>query len=158
MLNCDAYQNWDFTSENKRGGNVDGFGFHVSEGSVGNVFRGCRAWCNSDDGFDFITTTESVTVDNCWAFYNGYNAKFEKLADGNGFKAGGYAATPLERLPKVLPRHVIQNCLAVRNKAAASTRIINQKEMIVQQHRMEELQQLQPPESHAGQPNRRSGP
>jgi hypothetical protein len=118
VLNCDAWQNWDFTSEDKRGGNVDGFGFHAPTGSVGNVFRGCRAWFNSDDGFDFISTAEPITVENCWAFYNGYNAKFEKLADGNGFKAGGYAATPTDQLPKTIPRHLIRNCLAVRNKAS----------------------------------------
>ncbi len=118
VLNCDAWNNHDFTSEDHRGGNVDGFGFHAHEGSVGNVFRGCRAWFNSDDGFDFITTAEPITVENCWAFYNGYNAKFEKLADGNGFKAGGYAATPTALLPAVIPRHVIRNCLAVRNKAS----------------------------------------
>ncbi len=118
VLNCDAWNNWDFTSENKRGGNVDGFGFHVPKGSVGNVFRGCRAWFNSDDGFDFINTEEAVTVEDCWAFYNGFGTKFESLGDGNGFKAGGYAARPTEQLPKQIPRHVIRNCLAVRNKAS----------------------------------------
>jgi hypothetical protein len=85
---------------------------------VGNVFRGCRAWFNSDDGFDCITTSEPVLIENCWAFYNGYDAKFASLADGNGFKAGGYGTTPPERLPKIIPRHVIRGCLAVRNKAS----------------------------------------
>ena len=118
VLNCDAYQNHDFTSENGRGGNVDGFGFHVPYGSVGNVFRGCRAWFNSDDGFDLITTKEAVTVENCWAMYNGYNADFKSLGDGTGFKAGGYAREPASRIPDPIPRHIIQKCLAVRNKAS----------------------------------------
>ena len=118
VLNCDAYQNHDFTSENGRGGNVDGFGFHVPHGSVGNVFRGCRAWFNSDDGFDLITTKEAVTVENCWAMYNGYNADFKSLGDGTGFKAGGYAREPASRIPDPVPRHIIQKCLAVRNKAS----------------------------------------
>jgi hypothetical protein len=118
VLNCDAWQNYDYTSEDHRGGNVDGFGFHVPPGSVGNIFRGCRAWFNSDDGFDFISTAESVTVEDCWAFYNGFGTKFNKLGDGNGFKAGGYAATPQEHLPKVIPRHILRHCLAVKNRAS----------------------------------------
>ncbi len=118
VLNCDAYRNHDFTSENKRGGNVDGFGFHAPANSAGNVFRGCRAWFNSDDGFDFITAQAPVTVENCWAFYNGYGPEFSNLGDGNGFKAGGYAGTPTANLPKTIPRHVIKSCVAVRNKAS----------------------------------------
>lgn len=117
VLNCDAYRNHDYTSEDGRGGNVDGFGFHVPKGSVRNVFRGCRAWFNSDDGFDFIWTEEPVTVENCWAFYNGFDPKFKSLADGNGFKAGGYARRPESELPKPIPRHVVRQSLAVRNKA-----------------------------------------
>ncbi|MDB6152932.1 MAG: Pectate lyase [Chthoniobacteraceae bacterium] len=118
VLNCDAYQNHDYTSENQRGGNVDGFGFHVPKGSVNNIFRGCRAWFNSDDGFDFINTAEPVIVEQCWAFYNGFNAKFANLADGNGFKAGGYARRPASELPAIIPRHVVRQCLAVGNKAS----------------------------------------
>ncbi|RYG63282.1 hypothetical protein EON80_21540 [bacterium] len=68
VLNCDAYRNYDFTSEKGRGGNVDGFGFHVRKGSTGNIFRGCRAWLNSDDGFDLISTREALLIENCWAF------------------------------------------------------------------------------------------
>ncbi len=118
FLNCDAYRNRDFTSEDGRGGNVDGFGGHPTKGSTGNVFRGCRAWFNSDDGFDCINAQESVTFDHCWAFYNGFSPTFERLADGNGFKAGGYGSTPVERLPSPIPRHTVRFCLAVRNKAS----------------------------------------
>lgn len=118
VLNCDAYRNYDYTSENKRGGNVDGFGFHAPEGSTGNVFRGCRAWFNSDDGFDFIGAGAAVTVENCWAFDNGYTPAFGKLADGNGFKAGGYGISPDAHIPDPIPRHVIRGCVAVRNKAS----------------------------------------
>ncbi|PTY03759.1 pectate lyase [Opitutaceae bacterium EW11] len=117
VLNCDAYRNYDDVSENKRGGNVDGFGHHVPKGSARNVFRGCRAWFNSDDGFDFINSAEAATAENCWAFYNGYSPDFADLGDGNGFKAGGYGKTPAEQLPNPVPRHVVLGCLAVRNKA-----------------------------------------
>ena len=117
VLNCDAYRNYDYTSEDHRGGNVDGFGGHPARGSVNNVFRGCRAWFNSDDGFDLISAGEAVTIENCWAFDNGYGTKFESLGDGNGFKAGGYGSAPADHLPAVIPRHVVRGCLAVRNKA-----------------------------------------
>lgn len=118
FLNCDAWNNWDYTSENGKGENVDGFGCHPTTGSTGNIFRGCRAWFNSDDGYDCISASEAVRFENCWAAYNGYSTKFESLANGNGFKAGGYGSHPANELPNPIPRHVVQNCVAVRNKAS----------------------------------------
>jgi hypothetical protein len=118
FVNCDAYNNWDNTSENKKGGNVDGFGCHPPKGGTGNVFRGCRAWFNSDDGYDCINAHEAVTFEDCWAMYNGLSAKGEKLADGNGFKAGGYGSTPADGLPSPIPRHVVRGCLAVGNRSS----------------------------------------
>jgi hypothetical protein len=117
VLNCDAYRNYDPVSEGGKGGNVDGFGCHPRKGDTGNVLRGCRAWFNSDDGYDCINAQEAVTFADGWAFYNGYSPAFEKRADGNGFKAGGYGATPADRLPRPIPRHVVRGSLAVRNKA-----------------------------------------
>ncbi len=119
VLNCDAYNNWDNVSENQKGGNVDGFGCHpVSSGSVGNVFRGCRAWFNSDDGYDCINAYAPVVFDHCWAFYNGYSTSFESLGDGNGFKAGGYGQAPVvSKLPNPIPSHTVEFCLAYGNKA-----------------------------------------
>jgi hypothetical protein len=117
FLNCDAYRNHDYTSEDGKGGNVDGFGCHPRDGAVDNVFRGCRAWFNSDDGYDCISSHESVVFDGCWAMYNGYSPKFKSLGDGNGFKAGGYGAATGDLLPAKAPRHVVRGCLAVRNKA-----------------------------------------
>ena len=118
FLNCDAYRNYDYTSEDHKGGNVDGFGGHPTKGSVNNTFRGCRAWFNSDDGYDCISSQEVVRFENCWALYNGYGTKFEKLGDGNGFKVGGYGNTPVHGVPDPAPRHVTVGCLAVRNKAS----------------------------------------
>src|SRR6266853_1005070 len=116
FLNCDAWNNWDYTSEDGKGGNVDGFGCHPTKGSTGNVFRGCRAWFNSDDGYDCLGAQESVIFDNCWALYNGYSPKWDRLGDGNGFKAGGYGSAAADRLPNPIPRHVVRFCLAVGNK------------------------------------------
>jgi hypothetical protein len=116
VLNCDSYRNYDSVSENGKGGNTDGFGCHAPAGNKNNVFRGCRAWFNSDDGFDLINSAEPVLIDHCWAFYNGYTADFKSRADGNGFKAGGYGGTPFSKLPSLIPRNTIQFCLAVGNK------------------------------------------
>jgi len=118
VLNCDAYNNWDYTSQTGRGGNVDGFGFHCRKGSVGNIIRGCRAWFNSDDGFDCINSMEEVVFENCWAFYNGFGTTFQSLGDGNGFKIGGYGQAPsVAGLPNPIPSNLVRYCLAYRNKA-----------------------------------------
>lgn len=117
ILNCDAWNNHDPISGDRRGGNVDGFGCHPNrESHTGNVFRGCRAWFNSDDGFDVISAEASIRFENCWAFYNGFSPDFKSLADGNGFKAGGYGIREDARFPRNIPRHVVTHCLAVRNK------------------------------------------
>lgn len=117
ILNCDAYRNYDSTSENGRGGNTDGFGNHPNKGSVNNIFRGCRAWFNSDDGYDCINASEATVFDSCWAFYNGYTTSFKTAADGNGFKVGGYAYRPPAEVPNPIPRNTVTFCLSVRNKA-----------------------------------------
>lgn len=117
VLNCDAWRNHDHTSEDGRGGNVDGFGFHGPVGSTGNVFRGCRAWFNSDDGFDLISAREALVIENCWAFYNGFDPSFKSLGDGNGFKLGGYGVGS-SKFPVVIPRHVIRGSVAVKNRAS----------------------------------------
>jgi hypothetical protein len=118
VLNCDAYRNWDTFSENGKGGNTDGFGCHTKRGGSGNVFRGCRAWFNSDDGYDCINCAEPVLFDHCWAFYNGFSPKFERLMDGNGFKAGGYGVSGSKYPTNNIPHHVVEFCLAARNRAS----------------------------------------
>ena len=127
VLNCDAYNNYDDYSEGTYGGNVDGFGCHViSSTDVGNVFRNCRAWRNSDDGFDLIHCAATVEIDHCWAFYNGYQptadakdtSEFKKAGDVNGFKAGGWGMRRgRSRCPDVCPQHYIHHCVAYHNKA-----------------------------------------
>lgn len=118
VLNCDAYNNYDNFSEGIKGGNVDGFGGHpASISDTGNVFRGCRAWWNSDDGFDLINACAPITIDRCWSFYNGYQPQTKKSAgDGTGFKAGGYGMGDRPKAPKIIPEHVISNCLACDNR------------------------------------------
>jgi hypothetical protein len=115
ILNCDAWNNWDYTSEGGAGGNADGFGCHGD--GAGNIFRGCRAWYNSDDGFDCINQAQAVVFEDCWAFYNGLNKAGKSLGDGNGFKAGGYGIRN-SNVPNPIPRNTVRNCIAVRNKVS----------------------------------------
>ena len=117
FLNCDSYRNWDNVSENKLGGNNDGFGCHPNSSGAGNVFRGCRAWFNSDDGYDVIRSGAAVVFDSCWSFDNGYSTSFQSLGDGNGFKAGGYAYDPASKIPNPVPRNTVEFCIAAGNKA-----------------------------------------
>lgn len=127
ILNCDAYRNYDpvcNAAGGANGGNVDGFGSHYSKPGDGpNIFRGCRAWYNSDDGFDCIDNGAVTIIENCWSFYNGYSYEgaedpFHSRGDGNGFKSGGYGRNPrISELPVPVPRNMVRFCLAVGNKA-----------------------------------------
>lgn len=119
VLNCDAYNNYDPVSEGGVGGNVDGFGGHPSSSSsTGNIFKGCRAWYNSDDGFDLINAFAAVTIDHCWSFRNGYKPESSQSAgDGNGFKAGGYGMSENPSVPAVIPQHTVTYCIAYNNKS-----------------------------------------
>ena len=145
VKNCDAYNNYDNYSAFKTdedyqnylstgtvantsetlGGNCDGFGIHlINKSYTGNRFEGCRAWWNSDDGFDCINNQASVVWDHCWAFYNGFEPNSSTArGDGNGFKAGGYGmsvpcsgyATDDDGDP-LIPKNTISYCMAYENK------------------------------------------
>ena len=89
VINCDSYYNYDPPS----GGNADGFAPKLDVGT-GNYFYGCRAWQNSDDGWDgYLRPADNVTtvIENCWSFMNGYLKDGNQIAtgNGNGFKMGG---------------------------------------------------------------------
>lgn len=96
VLNSDAYRNRDL---NKDGGMADGFAAKQTQGS-GNRFVGCRAWENSDDGFDTFDSPQAVVIERSWAFRNGVNvwnaATFK--GNGNGFKLGGNGALQRNRI------------------------------------------------------------
>jgi len=87
VVNSDAYRNYD---PKKLGSMADGFGPKETQGP-GNRFIGCRAWENSDDGFDAFESPEQVVFDGCFAFRNGIDVwnygGFD--GNGNGFKIGG---------------------------------------------------------------------
>lgn len=106
VLNCDSYRNY----AGGDGNNGDGFAAKAGCGP-GNVFHGCRAWHNADDGWDFYyNTNHSVVLENCWAFWNGYNLwgyTGTWNGNGNGFKLGG-AGTQA--------RHFLTNCISFGNR------------------------------------------
>ncbi len=99
ILNCSSFLNSDHGYED-----ADGFAAKLTIGS-GNVFDGCIAAYNADDGWDLFAKLESgqigsVTIKNCVAYKNGYVLKNEQgkldlegaqtnAGNGNGFKMGG---------------------------------------------------------------------
>lgn len=111
ILNCDAHDNYDATSNQGQGQNADGFGVHYQTTGATTIIRGCRSWWNSDDGYDLINQEVPVTVENSWAMMNGYAmyGTFNPAdGNGNGFKMGS---------SKTGIRHLVQNNVAWKNKA-----------------------------------------
>lgn len=108
IKNCTAKNNCD----DKTMENADGFAAKLTCGE-GNVFDGCMAYNNSDDGWDLFAKSETgpigvVTLKNCIAFRNGFTEDGRGYGDcdGNGFKLGGSG---------VGSAHVVENCLAFEN-------------------------------------------
>jgi hypothetical protein len=96
ILNTDSYSNYDPANN---GENADGFAAKFRGLGTGNVFRGVRAWGNSDDGFDFWGAASGVTVENSWSYKNGFNTFGDTnwQGDGNGLKLGHDSGTHVLR-------------------------------------------------------------
>lgn len=110
ILNCDFYNNYDpYTTTS--GNNADGVEIASITYRQGNprvnTLKGCRAWYNSDDGFDFWKNEGTVIVEDCWAFNNGRDK-----GDGNGFKLG---KTEQPREGGITKRVLIR-CIAANNR------------------------------------------
>jgi MYXO-CTERM domain-containing protein len=105
ILNCDSHDNYDKNGSQGDGQNGDGFGVHYQTSGPSTVIRGCRAWMNSDDGYDFIYQEVAVTIESSFGFQNGYGSD----GNGNGFKIGS-SATGV--------RHIVRNNVAWKNKAS----------------------------------------
>lgn len=112
ILNSTSFDNRD-PSDN----NADGFAAKLTSG-VGNIFRGCLAHNNIDDGWDLYTKAGSgaigpVLIENSAAFNNGYLTNGTVGAgDKNGFKLGGEG---------IHVHHVIRNSIAFGNGAYGFT-------------------------------------
>ncbi len=111
VLNCTSHDNSD-NFRPRYGEDADGFAAKIQLGS-GNVFSGCIAYCNSDDGWDLFAKddnfpNEACTILNCISFGNGYLSDGTTTAegDGNGFKLGSADWAVPNR---------IKNCLAFDN-------------------------------------------
>ncbi len=123
IKNCTSFANFDAPTY---GENADGFAAKLTVG-FGNVFDGCIAFRNSDDGWDMYAKEDSgnigtVMLYNCVSFENGFlpyqiertdsegqtYMSYDTLnGDGIGFKLGG----------SVMEGDVIvENCLAFNNK------------------------------------------
>jgi len=107
ILNCTAHNNDDPTH-----GDADGFAAKLTCGP-GNVFRGCIAYNNADDGWDLFAKPETgsigqVTIENCVAYRNGVLEDGTDAGNGNGFKLGGNS---------IAGNHQLINCVSFENKA-----------------------------------------
>lgn len=113
IKNCTSHDNHDVSGEDS-----DGFACKLTTG-IGNVFDGCIAYNNVDDGWDLYAKGETgpigpVTLRNCVAFNNGVTSYGVGTAnsDGNGFKLGGEG---------IAVSHLVENCLAFDNLSCGFT-------------------------------------
>lgn len=135
--NCDSYLNYDFDNH----GDADGFACKMHNGK-GNVFIGCRAWRNCDDGWDLYETDWAVEIINCWQWESGNKADFandkyfsdpnylakktlngKKISkptsagNGNGIKLGGNGSGGSSK-----GIHVVRNCVSFGNDITGSVK------------------------------------
>ena len=153
VLNCDSHDNYDPMTSNGAGQSADGFGAH--EGGTGNVFRGCRAWWNSDDGYDFIHAQEVVIVENSWAWYSGYlpgTTTRAPAGNGNGIKGGGFDLPPTRVPSQSTEPHRPQLPVVLEPRQRLRRQLRARRQPLVQQHRLHERRQLQ----HARHAHRRN--
>lgn len=126
-INSDASHNGD--ALNTGGGiygNADGF--DCNTGSA--TYINCRAWGNSDDGFDCFTNDSLVTWRGCWSFWNGFVPFTAESgvytdpgvqADGMGFK-WGVTTTDL----RTVHLRTYTNNLSFQNKCFGFTQNLGQ--------------------------------
>ncbi len=121
IRNCTSFANYDAET---LGENADGFAAKLTIG-YGNIFDGCVAFRNSDDGWDLFAKVDSgdigtVVLYNCASFENGFlpyqidktGSSSEKTyntlnGDGIGFKLGGST---------MQGNVIVKNCSAWDNK------------------------------------------
>ncbi len=94
VKNCTSFDNCDAGRND-----ADGFAAKLTCGE-GNVFYGCIAHNNIDDGWDLfakaisgeigaVTIENSIAYNNGWMTYEDTNASGYEYGEGNGFKLGG---------------------------------------------------------------------
>lgn len=90
IKNCTSYNNYDYLSY---GENADGFAAKLTVGEA-NVFDGCIAYRNSDDGWDLYAKTDSgnvgtVIIKNCLSFENGWLLQSTAAPDDTDLDSNG---------------------------------------------------------------------
>jgi pectate disaccharide-lyase len=123
-LNCESYDNVDPTMEN-----ADGYAAKTFTGK-GNIYRGCIAHHNADDGWDLFNNMQdgpigAIVMENCIAYENGITTEGKTAggAIGNGFKLGGEG----QPVP-----HVIKNSIAFGNRMDGFTCNFNPGSLVVE--------------------------
>ena len=124
LLNCDSHHNSDpISSTSAPYDGSDGFLINSYNGSaypsMGTQFIGCRAWMNSDDGWDNRLFSGDVTYVNCWAFWNGYRPgvysgdedDWVRGGNGYGFKLGSKSAPHVTTVLRTLT-----SCMSFENR------------------------------------------
>jgi uncharacterized repeat protein (TIGR02059 family) len=113
FLNCDSHHNEDPYSANAEGGGNSyggADGWQCGSSTVTDItFIGCRAYANSDDGWDLRMSNGNYTFDKCWSFWNGYipstvGTTWTHGGNGEAMKVGGNGGNRL-----------IKNCLLFEN-------------------------------------------
>ncbi len=108
VLNSDFSHNQDPYSASPYDG-ADGIDVHDLTGG-NNIIRGCRAFWNADDGFDFWDNNGYMLLENSWAFYNGYiPGTFNAAGNGTGIKLGSTTNQQNTLL------RTVQNCISFKN-------------------------------------------
>ena len=121
FLNCDAHHiDNPYDDGIQQHGGSDGFGrYDVSNTSQNTLYKNCRAWFCSDDGWDLNNSNGTVTFNGCWSFWNGYVQDIFPLThtqagvnwgDGNGFKLAGDQSTGASAVTRI-----VVNCVAFEN-------------------------------------------
>ena len=157
VVNCDSHDNFDYQD---KGGNADGFADKQGGAAYpGNTYIGCRAWHNSDDGWDsFQRETKDtptvylfcVTYDNGPAEFdlsshpraNGVDREltcmegkdlshFPNSGNPNGFKFGGQGKD--NKASGIYTHHDTEasNCLAVGHRGKGFDQNNNAGRMMV---------------------------
>ena len=119
ILNCDSHDNFDYKLKGIEaadfGGNADGFADKQYYGG-GNTYRGCRAWNNSDDGWDFYAHSTAFDqfkgdgidiTDNDGQPGHVSLRHYTNYGNGNGFKLGG---------KRTVHNVTVKNCISIRNR------------------------------------------
>ena len=90
IKNCTSYNNYDYKSN---GENADGFAAKLTVGE-GNVFDGCIAYRNADDGWDLYAKSDTgnigtVIIKNSVAFENGWLLEKAAAPDDSDLDSNG---------------------------------------------------------------------